>query len=115
MNNLKSYFFLVTSILFASVSQLLMKKSTLNELGLKFFSINIDSNFIAAIILLVLSFLFYMVSLKFLPLKVAYPSISIGYFIVAYLSHILFGTTFGFKDILGLFLIFFGVLLLSND
>jgi small multidrug resistance pump len=56
--------------------------------------------------------IFYIVSIKKIPVSVAYPTVSIGYAIVAITAHLVWGEPFGLQHIAGITLITSGILLL---
>lgn len=55
---------------------------------------------------------FYIAAIKKIPVSLAYPTVSIGYVIVAYTAHLLWGEPFGIQQIAGLALITGGILML---
>ena len=55
---------------------------------------------------------FYIAAIKKIPISVAYPSVSIGYAVVAFVMHYFWGEPFGLQQIAGLALISGGILLL---
>ena len=55
---------------------------------------------------------FYVAAIKKIPISVAYPSVSIGYAIVALTAHFVWGEPFGLQQVAGLLLISGGILLL---
>jgi len=56
--------------------------------------------------------IFYTYSLKQIPISVAFPSVSISYVAVMFLSHVLWKEPFGLHQIISLLLICSGVFLL---
>ena len=56
--------------------------------------------------------IFYIASIKKIPVSIAYPSVSIGYAIVALAMHLIWGEPFGAQHIAGLALITGGIALL---
>jgi multidrug transporter EmrE-like cation transporter len=56
--------------------------------------------------------LFYVVSVKKLPLSIAYPSVSLSYGVVALIAHWLWNEPFGTSQVLGLLLIGGGIVAL---
>jgi small multidrug resistance pump len=56
----------------------------------------------------------YMVAIKKIPLSLAYPSVSIGYIIVAIIAHFMWNETLGLPQIGGIVLIGGGILLLHQ-
>lgn len=61
-----------------------------------------------------LSAMFYIYALKKIPLSQAYPTVAVSYGIVAYLSHILWGDPFGFRQIIAISFIGIGIGLLNS-
>lgn len=59
--------------------------------------------------------LLYIYALKRIPVSVAFPSVSISYVAVAYLAHLIWGETFGLRQIQALLLIGAGIFILSSD
>ncbi|MEO8400828.1 MAG: EamA family transporter [Gammaproteobacteria bacterium] len=58
------------------------------------------------------SAIFYMYSLKQIPLSVAFPSVSLSYVVVALLAHFIWNEPFGSQHMIAIFFILLGVLLL---
>ncbi|EKD54149.1 MAG: hypothetical protein ACD_60C00120G0019 [uncultured bacterium] len=58
------------------------------------------------------SAMFYIYSLKEIPLSVAFPCVSLSYVVVALLAHFLWNEPFGLQHIMALFCILLGVFLL---
>lgn len=65
-----------------------------------------------ALALYLLSVLLYTLSLREIALSVAYPSVSLSYVFVAYMSSVIWGTAFGFREISALVLIMLAIGLL---
>jgi len=59
--------------------------------------------------------LFYINAIRQIPLSVAFPSVSIGYVVVALLAHWIWGEAFGRTQILALVLIGTGVYILGRE
>jgi small multidrug resistance pump len=55
---------------------------------------------------------FYIAAIKKIPVSVAYPTVSIGYAIVALTAHFVWGEPFGLQHVAGLLLITGGIVLL---
>jgi undecaprenyl phosphate-alpha-L-ara4N flippase subunit ArnE len=55
---------------------------------------------------------FYIAAIKKIPVSLAYPSVSIGYVIVAYTTHVIWGEPFGIQHMVALALITGGILML---
>ena len=103
---------LATSIILASVGQLLLKYSSLISHEYQFPLNLLNIPFITAGFLYFISLLLYSSAIREIPLSVAYPSVSIGYVLVAFLSHHIWGTQFGILEIFAFLLIFSGIALL---
>lgn len=58
------------------------------------------------------SAVFYMYSLKQIPLSVAFPSVSLSYAVVALLAHFIWNEPFGSQHMIAIFFILLGVVLL---
>jgi multidrug transporter EmrE-like cation transporter len=58
------------------------------------------------------SALFYIMSIRVMPVSVAFPSVSASYIIVSLGAHILWGEAFGIPQVAGMLLIGGGILLL---
>jgi len=59
-----------------------------------------------------LSALFYIYSLKHIPVSVAFPCVSLSYVAVAFLAHVLWNEPFGLQHMIALAFILLGVSLL---
>jgi small multidrug resistance pump len=59
--------------------------------------------------------LFYIVAIRRLPLSLAYPTVSLGYAIVAIAAHFLWGERIGAGQVAGIVLIWCGILLLHRS
>jgi multidrug transporter EmrE-like cation transporter len=62
----------------------------------------------------VLAAVFYTISIKRLPVSVAYPSVAASYIIVGVLAHYLWAEPFGWAQLAGIALIGGGILLLHQ-
>jgi multidrug transporter EmrE-like cation transporter len=102
------YLFLVISICLGVVGQVLFKMGALRSETAGLFNIFT----LSAFSLYGVSAVFYIFSLKKIPLSVAFPSISISYIIVAIWSHYLWNETFGYTKAAALVLIMAGITLL---
>jgi undecaprenyl phosphate-alpha-L-ara4N flippase subunit ArnE len=56
--------------------------------------------------------IFYIAAIKKIPVSIAYPTVSIGYVVVAYATHLIWAEPFGMQHIVALALITGGILLL---
>lgn len=109
---MNDYFLLFFSITLASIAQITLKLST-TYTNFLFLGISVNKFLFLSAALMVISLYFYTLSLRSIPLKIAYPSVSIGYFFTILLSYLYFGTKLYIKDFLGLSLILIGVYLLA--
>ena len=103
---------LITSILIGIAGQIILKISVSGNFApLPIIGVS-NYLFILAAALYFISLLFYTYSLRIIPLHLAFPSVSISYAVVAYLSHVIWGTNFGAKEIFAISLIITGITLL---
>jgi len=109
---LNPYFALIISIAIGACGQLSLKAGALQPSTFRsvyfqpYILVGLSSYFIAA--------LFYIYSLKKIPLSVAFPSVSASYAIVTFLSHVIWDEPFGVRQILALCLIGIALFLLSR-
>lgn len=97
----------------------------IGQIGLKFASSEaprfwlvarlFNEYFAGAVIVYFLSVILYTYSLKTLPLSVAFPSVSVSYVAVAWLSHLIWQTPFGWREAAALLLILGGIALLFSS
>ena len=109
-----SYIILFLSVAIGVAGQILLKHSTLVVGKQYLIHPMINQYFVYAMAVYFLSVLLYTTSLKSIPLNIAYPSVSISYVAVSYASHIIWGTSFGIREIGGLLLIFLGIVVLFS-
>jgi multidrug transporter EmrE-like cation transporter len=67
---------------------------------------------IGGLILYAVAFFFYIVALRRIPLSLAFPAVSVSYFVVA--AHYLWGEPFGWAQFAGLVLIGAGIAMLHQ-
>jgi small multidrug resistance pump len=60
------------------------------------------------------SAIFYILSLRKIPLYIAFPSMSASYTVVAYISHLAWGDPFGKNQVVGLLLVTAGIACLTK-
>ncbi|MEH1944088.1 MAG: EamA family transporter [Nostoc sp.] len=105
------YLSLAISILIGVCGQISLKAGAIQSFGNKmlflqpYVVIGLLSYFLAA--------LFYIYSLKYIPISVAFPSVSISYVAVVFLGHLLWGEAFGVNQIFALLLIGLGIYILN--
>lgn len=105
------YFSLFTSILIGVVGQIAIKSGSLNSgqtSGVGLFQPYI----IVGLLCYGCSALFYIYSLKQIPLSVAFPSVSVSYVMVVLIAHFLWNEPLGIQQVMALLLILSGVFLL---
>lgn len=105
------YLCLFTSILIGVGGQIAIKTGTLHTPGVSglplfqpYIMLGLSCYFVAA--------LFYIYSLKQIPVSVAFPCVSLSYVVVALLAHLLWNEPFGSQHIIALAFILCGVFLL---
>ncbi len=106
-------FLLFISIFIAIIAQLLFKGLSLSkpEDGSIYLYL-LNHKLILGFSLYFVSAIFYIFSLKKIELSVAYPTISISYIFIIFLSHFIFGESLTTYKILGSILIALGVSLM---
>ena len=110
-----SFIYLIFSILLGVIGQILLKFSVSDKFK-SFLGYEIlNYPFIAAGFLYFISMLLYTHALKSIPLYIAFPSVSLSYVLVAWLSKLIWGTPFGYKEIIALLLIISGLVLLISS
>ena len=103
--------YVLISVVLNAVAQLAMKFASQKELSLKHILSNAPL-FWAAMLYLV-SILFWLKGLSGIPLSRAYPYQSFGYLLVFALSYYFLQEKFSIVQLLGLFVICFGILILG--
>ena len=104
---LAGWLYLVISISFGVVGQLLLKfGASSSASGISQF---LQWGSIAGLAAYFVAALLYMLALRTVPLSVAFPSVSLSYVIVAYLAHLFWQEPFGSAQIVGLILILSGI------
>jgi small multidrug resistance pump len=109
------YLCLFTAILIGVGGQVALKTGTLSTttLGSGFFALPIFQPYIMlGLSCYFVSALFYIYSLKQIPLSVAFPCVSLSYVVVALLAHFLWNEPFGPQHLIASFFILTGVFLL---
>ena len=101
---------LAVSISLGVVGQLSLRAGALAYTGSRVFPIH--PYILAGLALYGVSALFYIFALRRLPVSVAFPSVSISYVIVAYSASLIWDEPFGWRQVLALVAIMFGVFML---
>lgn len=116
-----SLFFMLLSIFFGAVGQVLLKVGAnrlkfLSSLNLVSFILSIIKNpaIITGLIFFVTSFLMWIKVLIKKDLSYAYPMVSLGYVIVVILSVIVFKEAISLNKFIGIFLIILGVIIING-
>ncbi|MDF1537107.1 MAG: SMR family transporter [bacterium] len=105
---MSSYIFLLISICLGIAGQVFFKMGALKTETFGIFNLST----VTAFSLYSVAAVFYLFSLKRIPLSVAFPSVSISYVIIAVISHYMWKEPFGLNKILALLLIMAGITLL---
>mgnify|MGYP000868728846 CR=1 FL=1 len=105
------YACLFTAILIGVAGQIALKTGTLQTSASSIF-LPFQPYIILGLGCYFTSAMFYIFSLKKIPVSVAFPCVSISYIIVALLAHILWNEPFGPQQMTAIFFILTGVFLL---
>jgi len=103
--------YVILSVVLNAAAQLAMKLASQRELSLKHIAGNIPLFFAAALYLV--SIFLWLKGLSGISLSRAYPYQSLGYILVFGLSYYFLNEKFSAAQIFGLFVICFGILILS--
>ena len=110
---MNAYLALTVSIIIGVGGQISLKAGAIEHFGNKilflqpYVLVGLASYFVAA--------LFYIYSLKTIPISLAFPSVSISYVAVALLAHLFLGEPFGGRHFFALLLISLGIYILSRS
>ncbi|MEA3494035.1 MAG: EamA family transporter [Candidatus Margulisiibacteriota bacterium] len=117
-----NYLVLGVSILLAAIAQLLMKKGMLlfgtfpvNQIFIKIFHIFLTPYVFMGLACFALSSVFWLFVLSRLELSLVYPMVSVAYILVALASMFLFKEQVTLIRWTGIFVIIFGVFLISRS
>lgn len=105
------YVALATAILIGILGQIAIKAGSLHSAQSSTFFL-IEPFILIGLTCYFASALFYIFSLKQIPISVAFPSVSLSYVAVSILAHYLWNEPFGAQHILALTLIISGVFIL---
>lgn len=103
--------YVILSVVLNAVAQLAMKLASQKEVSIRYLLGNVP--LIYAAILYLVSILFWLKGLSGISLSRAYPYQSLGYILVFSLSYFFLNERFSMLQILGLFVICSGILILS--
>ncbi len=103
---------LTFAILLGIGGQLLLKLSTTGTHAALFGLGFVNAPFLGAAVLYFVSLICYTISLRSVPLHIAFPSVSVSYVAVAWLSSMFWNTPFGGYEMIAFLLILLGLCLL---
>ena len=106
------YAALLAGILFGIAGQILLKTGAERTAGMM--AQFLDPFTILCFGAYTVAAIFYIISIKKIPISQAFPSVSASYIIVAVLGHLLWGEPLGWPQLAGLALIAGGILLLHQ-
>ena len=106
------YACLAFSVIAGAVGQILLKIGALNQVrnNLPLF---LEGFTITGFVVYFVAALAYVVSLRRVPLTIAFPSVSLSYFFVSYAAHLILGESFSSTNIFALCLISTGIFILA--
>ena len=107
-----SYLTLGISIILAIFAQILFKYSAQTNTSKDIITMLLDYKLALGFLIYFFSAILYIYSLKKIELSIAYPTISLSYVAILFLSFFLFGETITLLKVLGCSMIVLGVFLL---
>lgn len=105
----------ISCVFAISIGQLLFKKTSMRLNESDFFSVNVLTYFILAIIIYGLATLFWINLLRFIPLNKAYSFMALSFIFVAIGSYFIFNESISARFFIGLFMIVVGLIVISNE
>lgn len=109
------YIILLCSILLGVLGQILLKFAAVGESTFWIIDPFINNYFFIALVIYFLSVILYTVSLREIPLHIAFPCVSISYVLVAFISSKIWDTPFGSREILAFALIMLAIWILASS
>lgn len=108
---------IILSVILLSAGQILFKMaaSEMNFTARKILISLINPKFLIALLVYAVATLFWLMSLKEVPLRVAYPFAALAFFIVPTLSHLILGETVTWRTYLGALMISIGVFISISE
>jgi small multidrug resistance pump len=108
------YACLAFSVVAGAAGQILLKIGALNQVrnNLPLFLERIT---LAGFVIYFIAAIAYVVSLRRVPLTIAFPSVSLSYFFVSYAAHLVLGESFTSANIFALGLISVGIFILASS
>lgn len=107
------YFALFIAILIGVGGQLAFKAGSSTHVDLAWLSF-FQPYTVLGLACYFISAMFYIYSLKQIPVSIAFPCVSLSYAAVAFLAHLIWHEPFGSQHIIGLIFILLGVFLLMR-
>ena len=110
-----SYVSLVVAIALGVVGQITLKEGALRTPSFNSVS-SLATNYflIGGLVAYAVAAMFYIYAIRNVPISVAFPSVSISYFVVALFAHYIWDEPFGLWQILALILIGSGIYVLGR-
>lgn len=105
------YFYLILSVLFQSISSILMKFASANIDNGSFFSLIISGYYLSALFCLVLQAFFWQLTLKKLELSIAYPLTALNTVFILIFSYIIFNEQITVNNIIGVTIMMIGIVI----
>jgi small multidrug resistance pump len=112
MTKLYSYIFLYVAILIGIAGQLLLKSGALASNNIK--NLIVQPFVLYGMVAYGLGAMFYIVSLRQIPISIAFPSVSLSYIVVAIFGHYFWAEPLGYQQVIAIILILLGVAILTN-
>lgn len=107
---MNAYLALWLSIVIGAAGQISLKAGVVGAVGRK--GAMPDPYVWAGLSLYLISALLYIRAIRDIPISRAFPSVSVSYVAVAFLAHVMWGETFGSKQVLALLFIGAGTFML---
>ncbi len=104
-----AYLALFITIFIGVFAQLLLKQGALAHQHSSFIELYFNLPVIVGFTAYFISALLYIYALKYIPLSLAYPTLSLSYFLVVFLSYLIWQEPFGIRQVIGLIFISLGV------
>ena len=108
---MSSYLALGGSIILATIAQIIFKYYSQTNTSKNYIMMIFDLKLASGFLLYFISAILYIYSLKKIDLSIAYPTISLSYIAIIFLSFLLFGETITLLKIIGCAIIILGVFL----
>lgn len=103
---------LALAVVLGVIGQMFLRISTTTDMPGLFGISMANLPFLGAAALYFVSLVFYTLSLRYVPLHIAFPSVSVSYVAVAWLSSLFWNTPFGLREIVAFVFILLGLCIL---